>query len=70
LLGSELHGADTARRELQQQVGGPRSPSSTAAALNYGDCFAYALSRVAGEPLLFKGDDFSQTDVEAIHTEA
>ena len=35
------------------------------AALNYGDCFAYALASVAGEPLLFKGEDFSQTDVEA-----
>ena len=35
------------------------------AALNYGDCFAYALANVAGEPLLFKGEDFSQTDIEA-----
>lgn len=34
-----------------------------AAALNFGDCFAYALARVLGEPLLFKGSDFSQTDV-------
>jgi ribonuclease VapC len=33
------------------------------AALNYGDCFSYALARVLGEPLLFKGDDFSQTDI-------
>jgi ribonuclease VapC len=34
------------------------------AGLNYGDCFAYALSKTSGEPLLFKGDDFNQTDVE------
>jgi len=34
------------------------------AGLNYGDCFAYALARVRREPLLFKGDDFSQTDAE------
>ena len=34
------------------------------AALNYGDCFAYALSEVAREPLLFKGEDFALTDVE------
>jgi ribonuclease VapC len=34
-----------------------------AAGLNYGDVFAYALARVAGEPLLFKGDDFSKTDI-------
>ncbi len=34
-----------------------------AAGLNLGDVFAYALARTAGEPLLFKGDDFSKTDV-------
>ena len=37
--------------------------SGSAARLNYGDCFAYALSVVAGEPLLFVGDDFTHTDV-------
>src|SRR5258708_6059357 len=34
------------------------------ARLNFGDCFAYALARAAGEPLLFKGNDFSHTDIE------
>ncbi|MDE2005160.1 MAG: type II toxin-antitoxin system VapC family toxin [Rhodospirillales bacterium] len=34
------------------------------AQLNYGDCFAYALSREAGKPLLFKGNDFARTDIE------
>ncbi len=34
------------------------------ARLNYGDCFAYALARERGEPLLFKGSDFSHTDIE------
>ena len=33
------------------------------ALLNFGDCFAYALAKSMREPLLFKGDDFSQTDV-------
>lgn len=33
------------------------------AQLNFGDCFAYALARQSGEPLLFKGDDFTHTDV-------
>lgn len=33
------------------------------AKLNYGDCFAYALAKVTGEPLLFKGNDFAQTDI-------
>ncbi|HJZ71466.1 MAG TPA: type II toxin-antitoxin system VapC family toxin [Vicinamibacterales bacterium] len=34
-----------------------------AAGLNFGDVFAYALARTAGEPLLFKGDDFAKTDI-------
>jgi ribonuclease VapC len=33
------------------------------ARLNYGDCFAYALAKERGEPLLFKGGDFARTDV-------
>jgi ribonuclease VapC len=36
-----------------------------AAALNFGDCFAYALAKLTGEPLLFKGGDFRKTDVKA-----
>ena len=35
------------------------------AALNFGDCFAYALAKATGEPLLFKGEDFARTDIEA-----
>ena len=35
------------------------------AGLNYGDCFSYALAKATGEPLLFKGEDFSQTDIAA-----
>ncbi|MCL2428881.1 MAG: type II toxin-antitoxin system VapC family toxin [Alphaproteobacteria bacterium] len=35
------------------------------AGLNFGDCFSYALAKAAGEPLLFKGNDFSQTDIAA-----
>jgi ribonuclease VapC len=35
------------------------------AALNYGDCMTYATARVADEPLLFIGNDFAQTDIEA-----
>ncbi len=31
--------------------------------LNFGDCFAYACAKALGAPLLFKGDDFSKTDV-------
>ncbi len=36
------------------------------AALNFGDCFSYALAVSRGEPLLFVGDDFSSTDVMTV----
>ena len=35
------------------------------AALNYGDCMAYAVARVAGCPLLYKGEDFARTDIQS-----
>lgn len=34
------------------------------AALNFGDCLAYALAKTTGEPILFKGEDFIHTDVD------
>ena len=39
--------------------------ATCAAALNYGDCFSYALAKHLAAPLLFKGDDFPQTDIQA-----
>lgn len=36
------------------------------AGLNFGDCFSYALAKATGNPLLFKGIDFTQTDVEGV----
>lgn len=53
--------ADLANEALScwRRFGKGRHP----AALNYGDTFAYALARRLGQPLLFVGDDFSQTDV-------
>lgn len=35
------------------------------AALNFGDCFSYALARLTGEPLLYKGADFARTDIRS-----
>ena len=49
-----------AARVAYSRFGKGRHP----AALSYGDCFSYALARVLGEPLLFKGGDFSHTDVQ------
>jgi ribonuclease VapC len=54
----DLRQAKEARRAFSQ-FGKGRHP----AGLNYGDCFAYALARVNGQPLLFKGDDFARTDI-------
>lgn len=51
--------AHIARRAYQDYGRGSGHP----ARLNFGDCFAYALARVTGEPLLFKGDDFIHTDI-------
>lgn len=36
------------------------------AGLNYSDCFFYALAKATGEPLLFKGSDFAQTDIGSV----
>ena len=54
--------ADHAARAIDafRRFGKGRHP----AGLNFGDCFSYALAQATGEPLLFKGDDFSQTDVQ------
>ncbi len=38
------------------------------ASLNFGDCFTYALAKEWREPILFKGDDFSHTDIGLIYT--
>lgn len=50
-----------AARRAWRQFGKGNHP----AALNFGDCFAYALAKETGEPLLFKGNDFALTDIEA-----
>lgn len=57
---SPRHG-QVAREAYRRYGRGSASPAK----LNYGDCFAYALSVTAGEPLLYVGEDFAQTDVAA-----
>lgn len=49
-------------REAHAKFGKGNHPAK----LNLGDCCSYALSRYSGEPLLFKGDDFSKTDVAVV----
>ncbi|GFZ92955.1 ribonuclease VapC [Elstera cyanobacteriorum] len=46
-------------RVAWRRYGKGRHPAN----LNFGDCFAYALAKTTGLPLLFKGDDFNQTDI-------
>lgn len=46
-------------RRAWRRFGKGRHP----AALNFGDCFAYGLAATTGEPLLYKGEDFSRTDL-------
>ena len=50
-----------AARRAWRRYGKGNAPAS----LNFGDCFAYALAEVTGEPLLYKGRDFALTDVES-----
>lgn len=49
-------------RNAWRQFGKTNHPAS----LNFGDCFAYALAKISGEPLIFKGNDFTQTDLMPI----
>jgi len=49
-------------REAWKKYGKGRHPAS----LNIGDCCAYALAKVSGEPLLYVGNDFGQTDIAAV----
>ena len=53
--------ADIARAAYRDVGKGSGHP----AGLNFGDCFSYALARASGQPLLFKDEDFSRTDVES-----
>jgi ribonuclease VapC len=55
---TQIHLARAAYRDFGRGSGHP-------ARLNFGDCFAYALAIDRAEPLLFKGDDFSHTDVRS-----
>jgi ribonuclease VapC len=53
--------AETARKAWRKYGRGRHKAS-----LNYGDCFSYALAKVMGAPLLYKGDDFAATDLPPV----
>lgn len=58
LVAVDADQADTARAAYRSYGNGRHRAN-----LNYGDCFSYALAKVSGQPLLFKGNDFVHTDI-------
>jgi ribonuclease VapC len=61
--GIELMSVDVEEGQLARIAFSRFGKGRHRAGLNFGDCFAYALAKVLGEPLLCKGDDFAHTDV-------
>lgn len=59
----EIVAMDAAQAELACIAWRTYGKGRHAAGLNIGDCCSYALSKYSGEPILFKGDDFSKTDL-------
>jgi len=62
-IGAEIVPVDTEQTDAARRAWRRYGKGRHAAALNYGDCFSYALAVSRGEPLLFKGEDFAKTDV-------
>lgn len=54
---------DSEQAEIAREAWRKFGKSNHPAGLNFGDCFAYALAKISGESLIFKGNDFSLTDV-------
>jgi len=54
---------DSEQSEIARSAWRRFGKSNHPAGLNFGDCFAYALAKISGESLLFKGNDFTQTDL-------
>lgn len=62
----EIVAVDSRQAQMARQAFRKFGKGRHAAGLNYGDCFAYALSAVSGEPLLAKGQDFRLTDITLV----
>lgn len=63
--GIDLIAVDSEQAHAARRVYSRFGKGRHRAGLNYGDCFSYALAMILGEPLLYKGEDFLQTDVAA-----
>lgn len=64
--GVDLVAVDADQAELARVAYRRYGKGRHRAGLNYGDCFAYALAKTSGQPLLCKGDDFTHTDVGVV----
>ena len=64
--GVDLVGVDADQADVARSAYRRFGKGRNRAGLNYGDCFAYALAKVSGEPLLYKGGDFSHTDIGGV----
>jgi ribonuclease VapC len=61
--GIEIVAVDSAQVEIARGAWRKYGKGRHKAALNYGDCFSYALAKAKGAPLLYKGNDFAATDL-------
>ncbi|MFZ1642393.1 MAG: type II toxin-antitoxin system VapC family toxin [Candidatus Contendobacter sp.] len=62
----EIVALDIVQMDLAYQAWRKFGKGRHRAGLNFGDCFAYALAQLRHEPLLFKGDDFTHTDIQFV----
>ncbi len=60
----QIVAVDSEQAEIARSAWRKYGKGRHSAALNFGDCFAYALAQALGEPLLAKGSDFALTDIE------
>ena len=65
-LGIDIEPVSVPQARLAREAYKTYGKGNHPARLNFGDCFAYALAKATGESLLFKGNDFSQTDVAVV----
>ncbi len=65
-VGAEVVPVDAEQTDAARRAWRRYGKGRHVAALNYGDCFSYALAKATGEPLLFKGNDFSLTDIRTV----
>jgi ribonuclease VapC len=63
--GFQVESVTAKHAQLAREAYAAYGKGQKSAGLNYGDCFSYALAKASGLPLLFKGRDFSRTDIQA-----